>query len=130
MDQAHLTPTGIDSYVNIKYNESMQLYHPERNFLHLFLFLIFASMLGWFINSFPPELLWHFAGFYCLLGLTIFFFTQFVLCNIRRSMLISLCVVILFLLRAFNLRHPLYIALLVACLFSIEYSFTRQKRVK
>jgi hypothetical protein len=34
------------------------------------------------------------------------------------------------LLRALNLRHPLYLVFLVICLLSIEYSIGRQKRVK
>lgn len=114
----------------MKYNETMQLHLPERNVTHLFLFLVSASGLGWFINSFPPETLWQFAAFYLLLGSSLFFLFHFILVHTRRAFLISLSTIIFLLLRALNLRHPLYLVFLVICLLSIEYSIGRQKRVK
>jgi len=108
----------------------MQLHSPERNILHLFLFLIFASTLGWFINSYPPELLWQFVGFYLLLGLTILLLFQFLLRNFRRALLVSIGVVLFFILQSFNLRHPLYSALLALCLLSIEYTAFKTRKTR
>jgi len=104
--------------------------HQERNFLHLFLFLVFASTLGWYINSYPPELLWQFGVFYLLFGIAILSLTHFILCNIRRSILITTGIILFLILRSFNLRHPLYVFLLLACLVSVEYSATRTRKMR
>jgi len=114
----------------MKYNKRMQHHSPERNILHLFLFLIFASTLGWFINSYPPELLWQFGSFYVLLGLSAFFLSLFILCHRRRAILISIGLLTLFILRSCNLRHPFYIALLVLCLISIEYTSLKMRKAR
>ena len=107
----------------------MKLHTPQRNFLHLFLFLVFASTLGWFINSYPPETLWQFGGFYLLLGFAVFFFFQFILNHLRRAALVSIGFIVLLILRSFNLRHPLYTILLLACLVSIEYTIIKTRKV-
>jgi len=108
----------------------MQLHSPQRNVLHLFLFLVFASTLGWFINSYPPEAIWQFGVFYLLLGLTILFLSHFILCNLRRALLVSIGVVLFFILQSFNLRHPLYSALLILCLISIEYTSLKMRKTR
>ena len=114
----------------MKYNIDMQLHTPQRNFIHLFLFLVFASTLGWFINSYPPELLWQFIAFYLLLGCTLVFLFQFIFCNLRRSLLISIGAVLFFILRSFSLRHPLYSVLLFLCLISIEYAALKTRKIR
>jgi len=108
----------------------MQLHSPERNILHLFLFFIFASTLGWFINSYPPELFWHFLGFYFLLGFTLTFLFLFIFCNIRQAILVSTGIIIFFILRSFNLRNPFYSVLLILCLISIEYTFHKMRKIR
>lgn len=108
----------------------MQVIYTQRNITHLLLFLIFMSVLGWFINSFPPETLWQFAAFYLLFGCALFFLFQFILVNARRAFLFSFSILVFLFLRALNLRHPLYLVLLVICQISIEYSLSHQKRVK
>jgi hypothetical protein len=114
----------------MKYNETMKLHSPQKNILHLFLFLVFASTLGWFINSYPPETIWQFGVFYLLLGLTILFLSHFILCNLRRALLVSIGVVLFFILQSFNLRHPLYSALLVLCIISIEYTSLKMRKTR
>jgi hypothetical protein len=109
----------------------MQLHTPpERNILYLFLFLVFASTLGWFINSYPPEIVWHFVGFYVLLGLSAFFLFHFILCHIRRAVLLSIGLVTIFILRSLNLRHPAYLLLLFAFLVSVEYTFFKMRKTR
>ena len=114
----------------MKYNIDMQLYSPERNILHLFLFFIFASTLGWFVNSYPPELFWHFLGFYLLLEFTMTSLFLFIFCNIRQALLVSTGIIIFSILRSFNLRHPFYGALLILCLISIEYTFRKIRKTR
>ena len=106
----------------------MQHHSPERNIIHLILFFVFASALGWFINSYPPETIWQFGSFYLLLGFAVFFLFQFILNHLRRAVLVSFSIIILFILRSFNLRHPLYISLLFLLLISIEISITRIRK--
>jgi hypothetical protein len=108
----------------------MQLHSPKRNILHLFLFLVFASALGWFINSYPPEAVWQFGTFYLLLGLAVFFLFQFIFHHVRRAVLGSVGLVTILILRSLNLRHPAYLLLLFACLVSVEYTFFKMRKTK
>ena len=108
----------------------MQCHAPERNILHLFLFLVYASALGWFINSYPPEMFWQFIGFFLLFGLAAFFLFLFILVQTRRAALVSIGLTTLLILRSLQLRHPLYPVLLLLCLISVEYTFLKMQKTR
>jgi len=118
------------SFSQMKYNEDMQFHSHERNILHLFLFLIFTSALGWFINSYPPQVLWQYLVFYLFIGLGTLFLFLFIFPHTRRAVLGSVGVITILILRSFNLRHPLYLFLLIACLISIEYTCSKMRKIK
>lgn len=83
--------------------------------------VICVSIIGWFINTFPPLSFLYISVFLLLLGVSVFSFAYFFLQNKRRASLIAFSVVLLCILRMLNLRHPLYLILLFASVLSIDY---------
>ena len=92
--------------------------------------LIFAisglCVLGWFMNSFPPENIYFLIIFFAIIAGTTFFTSLFLFKIVRRAVLVTLGVVVLLLIRMFGLRDLWYPLLLVPCLISLEILF--QKR--
>src|SRR3989304_8887565 len=78
------------------------------------------SALGWLINSYPPTSHVILISFFVFLFISVFYTLLYLLNNVRRATLGALGLVLLLLLRYFQLRHPLYLILLVACLTSLE----------
>jgi len=94
----------------------------ERNITYVILSLSLVSVLAWFINSIPPTAWWAFVAFFLLVASAVFTFVFFLSNRIRLSLLATLGVIALLLLRAFHLRNPLYaISLLVILLFTGVY---------
>lgn len=81
------------------------------------------SILGWLTNAFAPDqrlifILFFFIIFFTCLSLCLYLFN-----NVRRSVLLSLGIIAFLLLRFLQLRHPLYLVLLLASLISLELYF-------
>lgn len=101
-----------------------RFFHKQRNVGFLFLTVVFLSVFSWFVVTFPPEALFHHLVFYVLLlGLSLTL-CLYVFAEIGQSLIISGGVIIYFLLRSFNLRHPLYLFLLFICCVSILRLFS------
>lgn len=99
-----------------------------RNIILIIIALTGASAIAWLTRSYPPEQLLPLVAFYVLFALTIFCLTQFILQHVRRSFLIALGVTTYLILRSFNLRHPLYLVLLIALIISINFLVQNQKK--
>ncbi len=84
------------------------------------------SVLGWFVNTFPPENILLLVLFFLIIAATAFFSSFFLLKIVRRAVLVTLGVVIWLILRLLGLRELWYPLLLVPCLISLEILF--QKR--
>ncbi|OGG11638.1 hypothetical protein A2Z00_01100 [Candidatus Gottesmanbacteria bacterium RBG_13_45_10] len=96
-----------------------------RNIWWLIISISGLSAIGWIIHTFPPE--GPILGVFFLFLFAVSYFASLFLFNIvRRSLTISLGVMLFFMLRYLQLHNPLYIILLIACLFSLELYF--QKR--
>lgn len=104
--------------------------HLEQRVLYLFLFLIGASTLGWYINSYTPDTVIHILLFYILLGISLFFIFLCLFGQLQRSIIFSTTILSLFILRSFHLRHPIYSILLLACVFSFVYSLEKRKHTQ
>lgn len=82
--------------------------------------------LGWFMNTFSPSSRLTICAFFALFFAASSFLGLYALNNVRRAILLGLGVSAFLLLRYLQLRHPLYVVLLVASLISLEVFF--QKR--
>lgn len=98
----------------------------ERNIWHLILGVSGLSALGWFINSFSPTKPLYLTVFFLTVLLSFLFLSLYLLQNVRRSLLLSTGLAIFLLLRLLDLRHPLYVILLFACLLSLELSLRKR----
>ena len=83
-------------------------------------------LLGWFINTFQPVNITLLIIFFLMISTITFFSSLFVLKIVRRSVLVTLGIVVWLLLRMFGLREIWYPLLLLPCLISLEILF--QKR--
>lgn len=99
---------------------------PKRNILWVIFGICGLSVLGWFVNTFPPENILLLILFFVIIAGTTFFSSLFLLKIVRRAMLVTLGVVIWLILRLLGLREPWYPLLLIPCLISLEMLF--QKR--
>lgn len=95
----------------------------QRNIWHLILGISGLSSLGWFINSFSPNSWQKISFFFFLVFLSSILISQYLLRNLRRAFLVSTGLTVFLILRALDLRSPLYIVLLLACLISLELHF-------
>ena len=82
--------------------------------------------LAWFINSVSPDILWMQAIFYAILGIITFCLSMFIFASKKEAVLISLGTIVYFLLRSLNLRHPLYLILLIAVLYSTSVYYNKR----
>lgn len=78
------------------------------------------SILGWFVNTYPPNSFLRIAIFFLLIGATTFFTSLYLLKIVRRAALLTLGVVIWLLLRFLDLRDWYYPALLLPILISLD----------
>lgn len=99
---------------------------PKRNILWLILGICGLSVLGWFVNTFPPENILQLLLFFVIIAATTFFSSLFMLKIVRRAVLVTLGVVVWLALRLLGLREIWYPILLIPCLISLEILF--QKR--
>lgn len=98
----------------------------RRNSWFLLFGLIGLSGLGWYVNNVAPNsfqaLLIFFVTFFLSSSLILLYFLN----NVRRGLLLSVGIVTYLLLRLLNLREPLYVLLLIACLASLELYFKKR----
>ncbi len=108
-----------------RYNMSMrEFFTKKRNIGFLLLAVVFLSILSWFIVSFPPDTFVRFILFYTFLfGLSITL-CLYIFADLKQSLIVSGSIVMYFLLRSFNLRHPIYGILLFICCLSILRLFS------
>lgn len=81
--------------------------------------------MAWLINSYIP-VFWSILIFFVLLFASTSSLVLFLLNNLRRALLIGAGICGIFFLRLIELRDPLYIILLVACLVSLELYLKKQ----
>jgi hypothetical protein len=98
----------------------------KRNILWLILGMCGLSVLGWFINTIPPENILLLVFFFVIIAATTFFSSLFLFKIVRRAVLVTIGVVVWFGLRLLGLRELWYPLLLIPCLISLEILF--QKR--
>jgi len=99
---------------------------PKRNILWLIFGICGLSVLGWFINTFPPDNILLLILFFVIIAATTFFSSLFLFKIVRRAVLVTLGVVVWLTLRLLGLRELWYPLLLIPCLVSLEILF--QKR--
>src|SRR3989344_6173884 len=110
----------------------LQLTHDMRHEKHprsiwwLVLGLTSFSGFAWFINSYEPNALHLFGIFFVLLFVSCFWILLYLLNNVRRSVLLSLGLTTYLVLQILNLREPLYLILLLACLTSLELLLSKR----
>lgn len=97
-----------------------------RNLTWILVAIVFLSFLAGLVNSVAPNSILILSGFFLLVGLIAFFTSLFILNNVRRSILISLGLVLFLILRYLGLHELTYIILLVACLTSLELFLRKQ----
>jgi hypothetical protein len=78
------------------------------------------SILGWFVNTYPPDNSWSIVLFFLIVSTTAFFFSLLLLKIVRRATIVTLGVIVWLLLRLLGLRDWYYPALLVPILISLE----------
>lgn len=106
------------------YNKRMHRAHHDRRFL---IFGIFGlAGLAVFAAKFAPISFQIIALFLLIFFLSVLCIAHYLINNVRRSIFISAGFTILLALRAVNLRDPLYIMLLLACLISLELLFRKR----
>jgi hypothetical protein len=93
---------------------------PKRNILWLILGICGLSVLGWFVNTFPPENILLLVLFFAIIAATAFFSSLFLFKIVRRAVLVTVGVVVWLLLRLLGLRELWYPLLLLPCLISLE----------
>jgi hypothetical protein len=102
------------------------MHRPTRNIWWLIIGISGLSTLGWFANTFSPENIQLLVLFFIIIAVTTFSTALFLLKIVRRSVLVTLGVVVWLLLRMVGLRELWYPLLLILCLISLEILF--QKR--
>lgn len=80
--------------------------------------VIAASVWGWYINTVSPVTPWHVIPFLTAAFLTVFFLSDAFLRDWPQSFACASALTGWLILRAVNLRHPLYAILVVASLVS------------
>lgn len=85
-----------------------------------------VCILGWFVNTFPPENIFRLVLFFLIIAATVFSSSLFVFKIVRRAVLVTIGIVVWLLLRLLGLRELWYPLLLLPCLISLEILF--QKR--
>lgn len=103
-----------------------RFWHRERNINYLIFSIIGLCGLAWFITGVSPDILWMQGIFYAALGIIMFCLGMFVFASKKEAFLISIGSIVYFILRSLNLRHPLYLLLLVAVLSSINVYYNKQ----
>jgi hypothetical protein len=93
----------------------------KKTFLIISLISLFFNFI--FINVFPPTNFFLILIFFILIGFFIFYLLLFIFKSPRRSLLITLGIILIFILRAIDLKHWLYPSLIIAINTIIEIYF-------
>lgn len=97
-----------------------RFWHKERNINYLIFSIVGSSGLAWFINAVSPDIVWMQCAFYVILGIIMFCIGMFIFASKKESFLLSVGSIVYFFLRSLNLRHPIYLVLLIAVLVSVR----------
>jgi len=101
----------------------------RRNFLPSFLVtLLFSLILAYIVLFIPPNSTWHVFLFYLILFLLTFFIFAFTFANSRRGFLLSLCFVLILLLKQEQLLNWLNFVLVLGLGFTIEIYFSNKTK--
>ncbi len=98
----------------------------KRNAWWLIVGISGLSILGWFINTFSPDSFEKIILFFSIIAATTFFSSLFVFKIVRRSILVTLGVMVWLLLRLVGLRDWYYPVLLIPVLVSLEILFEKR----
>lgn len=99
----------------------------RRNTKLLILGFLGLAGLAFFADKFAPSSLQIVSAFLLIFLLSDFFLSQYLLNNVRRAILLSSGLTVFLALRAAGLREPIYPALLIACLISLELLFGKYR---
>jgi len=106
-----------------------QFLSHQRNFSHLLISIVLLSAFSWFITTIGPDSIWQYVVFYGLLAGTLFFFLLFLFANLRFAIIVAGSFCVYFLLRSFNLLHPIYGILLLFCAISLVRLWKQTKKM-
>lgn len=103
-----------------------RFWHKQRNINYLIFSIVGLCGLAWLINSFPPDTIRMQCIFYAVLGMIMFCISMFIFASKKEATLISIGSIVYFLLLSLNLRHPLYLLLLIAVLYSTSVYYNKR----
>ncbi len=89
-----------------------------------------VSLIAWFVNTYPPDSIVRITIFFFLFFLVSLPISLFFLNNVRRAILLSLGLTVVFLLRILGLRETIYFLLLFISLFSIELMLQKRQSLR
>jgi len=99
-----------------------------KNFTALFITIASASLLGWYVNAFPPETFFHYLWFFLIITVLFGSFFYFLFQVWWRSCLYTGGIILFLLLRLLGLKHILYAILLFIILVLTDLSRKRMKK--
>lgn len=99
----------------------------ERNINYLIFSVVGLCALASFISIVPPDTIAIQGIFYAVLGIILFCLSMFVFASKQEAIIITIGGIVYFLLRFLNLRHPLYLILLIACCISIQIMISKKQ---
>jgi len=103
-----------------------RFWHKERNINYLIGSIVGLCGLAWFVNGVSPESIVMQVAFYAILSIVTFSLGIYIFTSIKEAFLVSIGSVICLFLRSLNLRHPIYVILLVAVLCSINVYYNKR----
>ena len=99
----------------------MPKFRPKlRKKSHLIIGTIGLTFLIGFMIAFPPQGILLMIAFFSLFLTTLFYLLRYALNQSRTSLFLSTGITLLFILRAYNLRHWLYPLLIFALVLTLE----------
>lgn len=103
-----------------------RFWHKQRNINYLIFAIVGLCALASFISIVPPETIIVQYIFYAILEIIMFCLSMFIFASKKEALLISIGSIVYFLLRFLNLRHPLYLILLISCCVSIQIMISKK----
>jgi len=83
-------------------------------------------LLAGFVNIYAPDTLWQIGLFIIVLTVSTALLLQYVFRKTQQSLLLSVALAVFLVLRFFGLRSPLYPALLLTCIISLELTLRKR----
>jgi FtsH-binding integral membrane protein len=103
-----------------------RFWHKDRNINYLIFTIVGLCGIAWFMNGVSPEAPWGQLFFYVFLGIISFCLGMYILASKKEALLVAIGAIVYFLLRSLNLRHPIYLILLIAVLYSIRVYYNKR----